>query len=450
MSPASVAPPFDELSVMIVPVSSPRACCYLACLALTIALAGCNKPAPAPAKNAGADSEEAGTRSIVALGRLEPAGGVLEISAIPGDVLKGFGPGVTEGGVVDAGAELARVESYDLRATQLEAVDAKLRVGRQQRDQEIALAEANHEHAVAAKAEVDAKLEEIDAQGDALESLAEAARIATADYDSLARLQASDPDLVSEQQLRRRRNQADQAAREFDVRRRTHSAARKAAVAAVAAAAQSLHVAELNLELAKNIDRNDVTVIERKVAEETLEQSVLRAPISGPDDARKFTVLNILMEPGEFVTQIPVMQIGDVSRMVCVAEVYEADVKNVSVGQHVRIRSAALGGRYADGDATGAGSGSLPGKVLRVGTVVSSAGLIQRNPLAPSDRSIVEVLIEITSAKPADATRATQEAARHIGMQVTVEFGVKSKATTPPRAPATTPAETARGSSGSK
>lgn len=433
---------------MIVSASCQRACSPLAWVALAIALAGCNKPALPAARNAAA-SAEAGTRAIVALGRLEPAGGVLEISAIPGDVLKSFGPGVAEGGVVSAGAELARVESYDLRATQLEAVDAKLSMGKRQREQEIALAEAEHERAIAGKAEVDAKLEEIEAQGDALESLAEAARIAAADYESLVELQASDPDLVTEQQLRRRRNQADQAARDFDVRRRTQGAARKAAMAAVAAAAQSLHLAQLNLALAKDFDRNDLTEIERKVAQETLEQSVLRAPTTGPDDARKFTVLNILMEPGEFVTQVPVMQIGDLSRMVCVAEVYEADVKDVVVGQEVRIRSAALSGRYADGDASGTGPGGLPGKVLRVGTVVSSAGLIQRNPLAPSDRSIVEVLIEVAAEKPADTARATREAARHIGMQVTVQFGKKPRTATP-RPTQATPAEAARDPSDGK
>jgi HlyD family secretion protein len=422
-----------------------RASCHqrvglpIACFALALALSGCDKPgSPAARPTSGEATADSGDRAIVALGRLEPAGGVLEISAIPGDVLKGFGPGVSEGAEVDAGAELARVESYDLRATQLEAVNAKLDLGKRQREQEIALAEANREQAVAAKAEVEAKLEEIDAQGDALETLAETARIAAADYESLVQLQASDPDLVSERQLRRRRNQADQAGREFDVRRRTHAAARKAALAAVVAATQNLQVAELNLALAKDIDRNAVTEIERKVAQETLEQSVLRAPTSGDDDVRKFTILKILMSPGEFVTQVPVMQIGDLSRMVCIAEVYEADVKDVVVGQQVTIRSAALGGRFADGNATDAGDGGLPGKVVRVGTVVSSAGLIQRNPLAPSDRSIVEVLIDIGGETPQGTARATREAARHIGMQVTVQFGKKpaKKAASPAPAPA--------------
>jgi HlyD family secretion protein len=140
-------------------------------------------------------------------------------------------------------------------------------------------------------------------------------------------------------------------------------------------------------------------------------------------------VLKILMEPGEFVTQIPVLQIADVSSMVCIAEVYEADAKLLARGQKARIYSTALSGTtnkdggYAEGDTDGDGipNGGIEGEVVRVGSLVSSGGLIQRNPLAPSDRSIVEVLIAID---PKDLA-ATEEAASHIGLQVTVYFGAK-------------------------
>jgi HlyD family secretion protein len=401
-----------------------RSCLLLSLIALAPIAAGCGGEPPRTRGKA-AELADAGPRHIVALGRIEPAGGVLEISAIPGDVLKGFAPGVVEGAVVDAGAELARVKSYDLRATQLEAAEAKLSVGRQQRDQETALAQANHQQALAGKAEVDAKLEEIEAQELALEAMAEAARIAVADYQSLVELQSSDPELVTPHQLRRKRNQADQAAREYDVHKRTQAAAKKAALAAVKAASENIRVAEINLKLATEVDRNLVSVIERKVAAETLEQSILRAPSAAKDGAGKFTVLKINMEPGEFVTQIPVMQIGNLNQMVCIAEVYEADVKEIEAGQTVQIRSAAFSGKYADGDANGDGAGGLPGKVIRVGSLVSTAGLIQRNPLAPSDRSIVEVLVAIEGANDAETARATAEAARHIGMQVTVQFSPK-------------------------
>ncbi|HYO23412.1 MAG TPA: hypothetical protein VEQ85_00525 [Lacipirellulaceae bacterium] len=398
-------------------------------LALALMVCGCG---PAGQPSAEGEAVQVGPRQIVALGRLEPAGGVLEISALPGDVLKRYGEGVQEGSTVAPGAELAIVGSYDLRSTQLDAINAKLELGRQQREQELALAKANYQQALAAKAEVDAKLEEINAQGEALASLAEAAQLGMDDYRELARLQQSDPELVNSRQLQRRGNQAEQAAREYEVRRRTHEAAKRAAIAAVSAAAENAHVAELNLRLSTEIDRNRVTEFEKKVAEETLEQSVLRAPPAEGDQPIRYTVLKTFMKPGEIVSQLPVVQIGDLSSMVCIAEVYEADVKEIEVGQKATIRSPAFSAAFADGDANGNGAGGLHGKVVRVGSVVSSAGLIQRNPLAPSDRSIVEVLIAITGDDAASTAKATAEAAGHIGLQVTVQFGEKAAVASPP------------------
>jgi hypothetical protein len=56
--------------------------------------------------------------------------------------------------------------------------------------------------------------------------------------------------------------------------------------------------------------------------------------------------------------------------------------------------------------------------------MVASPGLTNRNPLAPSDRSIVEVDVEIDPKKKA----ATAEAASKVGLQVTVEFlGAQAK-----------------------
>lgn len=136
-----------------------RSYAFGAYAALALAWLGCGKPSA----NDPAGKANQGPR-IVALGRLEPAGGVLQIGAIPGDVLKGFPDGVVQGAVVKAGSELARLESYDLRSTQLDAVNAKLTVGRQQRDQELAVATANYEQAIAAKAEADAKQEQLAAQ----------------------------------------------------------------------------------------------------------------------------------------------------------------------------------------------------------------------------------------------------------------------------------------------
>lgn len=396
-----------------------RGCAYAAIVCASVALCGCNGPS-----TDAADKGTSGPRTIVALGRIDPAGGVLEIGAVPGDVLQGFAPGVVEGATVAAGEEMARLKSYDLRKSQLDAIDAKMALGEKEEKQKLAVAQANLKQAVAAHAEVVAKLEELEAQAEALAILEESARIAQTDYQSLLELKGSDPDLVTEIQLRRKKNLAERAQQEFEVQSRTHAAAKKAAEAAVAAAVENVGLAELNVELAKEVKPNLVTAIERKVAAETLEQSILRAPAVRPGGAEQFTVLKVFVEPGEFITQLPVFQIGDLSRMTCVAEVYEADVKEIVVGQEATIRSPALSSPYADDGAADGGAG-IKGTVKRVGSLVSGGDLIQRNPLAPSDRSIVEVLIEIGGDSDQAAQLATAEAARHIGMQVTVTFGKK-------------------------
>jgi HlyD family secretion protein len=396
-----------------------KLCALIATFALLTA-GGCNDSS----RNGDAEMGASGERQIVALGRLEPAGGVLEIGAVPGDVLKRLADGVGEGAEVEAGAELAYLESYDLRATQLEAANAKLDLGEKQRIQELALAKANYERAVAAKAEADAKLEELDAQAEGLTNLADATRIAQADLQSLVDLRATDSELVTDIQFRRKQNDAERAVKEYEVKQRTHTAAMKAAQAAVTAAEENVKLARVNLDLAEDVDQSLVAKIEKRVAEETLEQSVLRAPAPRGDAPPKYTVLKTFVEPGEFITQLPVFQIADVSQMACIAEVYEADVKEIAVGQRVTIHSPALSKPYADAEAADGGPG-LPGKVARIGALVSSGGLIQRNPLAPSDRSIVEVTIDIEGENAAATAKAMEEAAGHIGLQVTIKFGAK-------------------------
>jgi len=392
-----------------------NSCCWRWATALLAALAlpsvaGCDDPAP---ENLSPVNQEAAARTVVALGRLEPSGGIVSISALPGERLKSFAEGVVEGATVEAGAELARVASIDLRQTQVDAANVKLDLARRQREQEEAAARAQLDQARATLAQAEAKHQETLAQQQQLENLGEAAAIAAEDYQQLAELRASDPELVTEHQLRRRRNAADRATKEYESASTSYPHAVNAAEKAVAAAEANVKLAEQNLKLASEVDQTVAIEMERRVAEESRDQSILRAPkVEG--GSQQFTVLRRLMQPGEFVAQLPVLEIGDLSRMAAIAEVYEADAKEIVVGQLATIRSPAFAGKYAEG----AAAGGIRGKVSRVGTMIGSPGLTNRNPLAPSDRSVVEVVVEID---PNDK-EATTEAARRIGLQVTVEF----------------------------
>jgi HlyD family secretion protein len=385
------------------------------CLALCAAGAGCREQSDETDSRVNHTSSP---RRVVALGRLEPAGGVISISALPGEKLKRLADGVVEGSTVSAGAELARTDSFDLRQTHVDAADLKLNAARKQRESEIGAAKAQVEQALAGQAQAEAKYQEALAQQEQLENLAEAASIAEDDLAQLEKLQATDPELVTDQQIRRRRNAAARARSEYDAAAASYPHALEAARRAADAATANVKLARQNLATAEALDQTALAEMEKRIAEETRNQSILSAPkVEG--GSTEFTVLRVLMQPGEFVTQLPVMEIGDLSKMVAVAEVYEADAKELAVGQSATIRSPAFGGKFSDG--AGEGQGGIRGTVTRIGTTVGNPELTNRNPLAPADRSVVEVRVAID---PADAA-ATAEAARRVGLQVTVEFDEK-------------------------
>ncbi len=354
-------------------------------------------------------------RQIVADGRLQPAGGVIELSALPGERLDSLTPGVEPGAVFPAGVDLGHVGSYALRLAQLEAVDARIDMAAKQREQDLAVAESQVRQAEAGMIQAEAKVGEVDAQAAKLASLKEAAEIAEADAAILSKLRESDRELLTDQQARHKENLARQVMQDYKAAEATHKAALAAADAALNLAKVNLRFAQTTLERAKNLDQSEILRKERKVATETLEQSVLRTPPASAESS-KFTVLQVSTKPGGFVTQIPILQVGDLSRMVVVAEVYEADVKELSIGQEAMIRSPAFAGGYAE--RAPSGPRGIKGKVTKIGSMVTSPALINRNPLGPGERSIVEVIVEADPHDPA----GVKEAARRVGMQVKVDF----------------------------
>jgi HlyD family secretion protein len=381
----------------------------------TAILAGCRQEAELPVVGAA----DAGPRRIVALGRLEPAGGVIAISAVPGERLKRYSEGVFEGAKVKSGATLAELGSFDLRQKQLDALDAKLVLTQQQKSQQQESAKAALVQAEATLSQAQAKLEEVLSQRFGLDNLAEAAAIAAEDVRRLDQLRQNDQELVTEHQMRRRRNQSDAAQKRYESSLASYAPSVAAAEKAVAAARAGVALAETNVRFAEEIDQVAAVEMEKKVALELRDQSLLMAP-EYADQSDEFTVLKTYVRPGEFVAQFPVLQLGDLRRMACVAEVYEADAKELSIGQAATIRSSAFSGQFAEGSKPGA----LRGKIVHIGQVVGSPALANRNPLAPSDRSIVEVRVDID---PSDEA-ATVQARTLVGLQTTVDFEPRSAA----------------------
>lgn len=379
-------------------------------------------PPPAPA----VDVEPAGPRKVFALGSLEPAGGVISISAVPGDRLKGLAPGVGVNKRVPADGVLGLMTSHDTRLAQREALATKRRLADDKHGLDLAVAEAQVVAADASLAQASAKVAEVKIQERRLAYLEEAAAIAASDLGRLKQLAAADPELVTPHQLRRQSNRVDAAQTDFEIASETFLSGLAAAETAREAALANKRAAERSLE--KLAAMNPVLAVDEEVrlADQLLAQSVLMTPdrdaatidaaaisLEPPSDAAgtsepgPYTVLKVFLRPGEAVTQTPVLQVADLSRIVCIAEVYEADAKSIRPGQKATITSEAFIEDFAAG---------VPGKVESVSRMVATGGLSARNPLAPVDRSVLAVRVAIDPAN----TKATAEAGRWIGLQVKV------------------------------
>jgi HlyD family secretion protein len=149
-------------------------------------------------------------------------------------------------------------------------------------------------------------------------------------------------------------------------------------------------------------DGADFEVLDRQIdlARTALDQTESRAPQAG-------RILKILARPGE-ISAGPILQMGDVSRMVATAEVYQSDVPAVQVGDPAEV--ILLGQRVA-------------GQVTRIGSLVGKNQLTSVDPRALRDLRVVLVTIQLD-----DSTIAS----RYVNMEVEVVIRPSGSASTPP------------------
>jgi HlyD family secretion protein len=318
-------------------------------------------------------------KTVTALGKLEPGGEIIEISAASGSegnrIEKLL---VKEGEQINPGEVIAILDSRD-------RLEAALNQSREQ----VRVAQAN-----LALVKAGAKTGQIQAQQAAIAQIeAERSNDIMAQTATVARMQAE----LNNAQVEYQRYQTlyqDGAisASERDSRYLTLETAKKQLAEAQAnlnriksGQQEQIAQAKATLNEIAEVRPVDIAVAEAEVREaeaayHTAQAELDRAYIKSPQAG---TVIKILTRPGEVVASDEgIVRIGQTSQMYAEAEVYQSDIGKVKLGQQVSVTSSAIAGK-------------LTGTVDSIGLEVERQEVVNTDPTANIDAKVVEVKVKL-------------------------------------------------------
>ena len=136
-------------------------------------------------------------------------------------------------------------------------------------------------------------------------------------------------------------------------------------------------------------------IASEKEEKANFEQSFVKAPKDG-------VILKINNYPGEKVSDDGIVELGQVKNMMVIAEVYQAHISKIKVGQNVRVKSNSL-------------STELQGKVDSVGWKIQRQNVINADPSENIDARVVEVRVRLDE-------ESSQKAAKFTNLQVKAVF----------------------------
>jgi HlyD family secretion protein len=318
--------------------------------------------------------------TVTALGRLEPAGEVITLSAPTStnesrieQLL------VQEGDRVEAGQVIAILDSRDRLQAALERAREQVRVAQA----ELARVEAGAQTGeIAAQQAVIARLEtersnNIAAQAATVARLKTELQIAQTEYQRYQSLYEQGAISASER---------DAKFLSFDAAQKQLTEAQANLDRIESAQQQQLNEARATLDRIQEVRPVDVQVAAANVrdaeaavrqAEAELQQAYVRAPQDGQ-------ILKVHTRPGELISnEDGIVEIGQTDQMYAIAGVYQSDIGKVQVGQPARITSESL----TDID--------LTGTVESIGSQIERQNVINADPSDNIDSRIVETRIRL-------------------------------------------------------
>ncbi len=169
---------------------------------------------------------------------------------------------------------------------------------------------------------------------------------------------------------------------------------------------EQIKEAESTLDKISEVRPVDVQAAQAEVnqalaAVKTAQANLDRAYVKSPRDTQ---VLKIHNRPGEIIAPEGIAELGETSKMYAVAEIYESDIKEVKNGQNVQITSDSFPGK-------------LKGTVERIGFQVKKQNVINTDPSANIDNRVVEVRIRLDPTSSQKVTGLT-----NLQVKVTIDI----------------------------
>ncbi len=302
---------------------------------------------------------------VVALGRIEPASRVVQVSASEAGRIERLM--VAKGDQVEAGQILAYLDRYGVRRAERDLAASQRNRG-----------QAQIQEATTRLGQVDGpQRSAIAAQVAAVQSLQAQLNVAEIDLARFQQLQRSGA--IARQELDRQQATVNQLRADVVNAKATQQRLEQARVSDLTNAEAQLASVAANSTLAQLQSRVDSAAQALALAEAQLALTVVRSPQAGQ-------VLDVLAYPGEAVAPGggPMVSLGDTRQMYVVSEVYETDISRVKLGQPATITSR-----------NGAFPGTLAGTVAEIGLQIAKNDVIDDDPAANADARVVEVRVRI-------------------------------------------------------
>lgn len=329
-------------------------------------------------------------KTVTALGRLEPSGEVIQVSApssTQGNRIEELL--IKEGDDLFKGQKIAILDSYDRASAALKQAEERVRV-----------AQAN-----LALVKAGAKTGEIEAQKAAIARIqAERSNDLAAQKATVARLSAELKNAQIEYQRYEKLYQdgaISASARDskeliWETAQQQLAEARANYTRIQTATKEQLTEAKATLDRIAEVRPVDVQIALAEVREAQAAVAIAKAELNlayvkAPSPGQ---ILDILTRPGEIVSSHGIVRIGDTSKMYAIAEVYESDINKIKLGQQAKITSPAI-------------AGELQGIVEQIGLEIQRQEVINTNPAANIDAKVVEVKVRLDRESSHQVSRLT-------------------------------------------